>query len=65
MPITFKLLADEIPESGVEILAYNPDRKTHKLTEVFHFSSSFAPDKIKQVLSNSNYTQWTYIFEKN
>ena len=62
MSIKFKLLKNEIPKSGVEILAYNPNRNTHKLSEVFKFSESFTSDKIQHVLSNSNYTHWSYIF---
>lgn len=61
MEFNWIALSDQIPDTDIEILAFNPNRGTRRLSAVFKFSSTFSEDIILRTLTDDNYTHWVEV----
>jgi len=61
MSIQWKSILEETPPTGIEFIAYNPNRGTRKLSAIFKFSTSFSEEKVLSELTSSNYTLWCIV----
>ena len=61
MSIEWINLKDETPPADVEILAFNPDRGSRKLSNIYRFGKNFTEEKILDIIKGDNYTLWTIV----